>query len=86
MIHGRNTVGVNQIADAGEQESQNQDNCSQRAMPVLTFGSRKALTPLLTASTPVMAVQPLENARSKIQNPTASDATVGEGGVTTGAG
>ncbi len=29
---------------------------------VFTTGSRKAWTPLLTASTPVIAVQPLENA------------------------
>ena len=32
-----------------------------------TAGSRKAVTPLLTASTPVMAVQPLAKARIKIQ-------------------
>ena len=30
----------------------------------LTLGSRNALTPLLTASTPVIAVQPLAKARS----------------------
>ncbi len=29
-----------------------------------SVGSRKAITPLLTASTPVIAVQPLENVRS----------------------
>ena len=35
-----------------------------------TAGSRKALTPLLTASTPVMAVQPL--AKARISDPEAS--------------
>ena len=33
-----------------------------------TAGSRKTVTPLLTASTPVMAVQPLANDRIKIQS------------------
>src|SRR2546428_421954 len=42
-----------------------------------TVGFLKAVTPLLTASTPVMAVQPLAKARSKIQRPTAA---VGGGG------
>ena len=32
-----------------------------------TAGSRNAVTPLLTASTPVMAVQPLANDRITIQ-------------------
>ena len=32
-----------------------------------TAGSRKAVTPLLTASTPVIAVQPLAKARIRIQ-------------------
>ena len=39
---------------------------------LVTTGSRKALTPLLTASTPVIAVQPLANARSSSHKVTAS--------------
>ena len=42
-------------------------------MACRTAGSRKAVTPLLTASTPVIAVQPLAKARIKIQN----DAAIG---------
>ena len=51
-----------------------------------TTGSRKALTPLLTASTPVMAVQPLEKALSKSQTLTAAVGRGKVGGATTGAG
>ena len=47
---------------------------------LVTRGSRNASTPLLTASTPVMAVQPLANARSKIQSPTASRLWAAAGG------
>src|SRR5258705_13996239 len=36
---------------------------------VFTTGSRNACTPLLTASTPVIAVQPLENALSSSHAP-----------------
>ena len=45
-----------------------------------TAGSRKAVTPLLTASTPVMAVQPLANARIRIQ----SEAAIAAGGCGAG--
>src|ERR1700722_4329343 len=40
-----------------------------------TTGSRKACTPLLTASTPVNAVHPLANAFTRIHIPTACNAT-----------
>jgi hypothetical protein len=40
--------------------------------------------PLLTASTPVIAVQPLAKARSSSQRPTASVAGGSGGGATTG--
>ncbi len=46
----------------------------------LTAGSRKAVTPLLTASTPVIAVHPLAKARIKIQ----SDAAIAAGGCGAG--
>ena len=36
-------------------------------------GSRKAMTPLLTASTPVMAVQPLEKTRRSSQQARGGD-------------
>ena len=54
----------------------------------LTTGSRKAPTPLLTASTPVIAVQPLAKARSSSHRPAASaSAAAGRaGGGTTGWG
>ena len=51
-----------------------------------TSGSLKALTPLLIASTPVIAVQPLEKALSKSQAPTAAVGRGNCGGVTTGKG
>ena len=51
-----------------------------------TAGSRKAVTPLLTASTPVMAVQPLANARIKIQRLAAVVAAGCSGGASTGTG
>ncbi len=44
------------------------------------------MTPLLTASTPVMAVHPLENARSISHRPMASVAGPSFGGATTGTG
>ncbi len=47
-------------------------------------GSRNALTPLLTASTPVMAVHPAANVRSSSQNVSPSDACPMAGGGTTG--
>src|ERR1700745_1145673 len=48
--------------------------------PYLTVGSRKALTPLLTASIPVIAVQPLANARKSNQRVTPSAAACSGGG------
>ena len=51
-----------------------------------TPGSRKALTPLLTASTPVIAVQPLEKALSRSQSVTACVAAGGAGSAISGAG
>ena len=51
-----------------------------------TTGSRKAWTPLLTASTPVMAVQPLEKALSKSQALTAAVGRGKGGGATMGKG
>src|SRR5271156_4618570 len=51
-----------------------------------TAGSRKALTPLLMASTPVIAVQPLEKERMRSQR-LAAIVTVGNGGgISTGSG
>ena len=50
-----------------------------------TTGSRNACTPLLTASTPVIAVHPLENALTSSQALTAVTAC-GLGGATTGMG
>ena len=52
----------------------------------LTVGSLKAPTPLLTASTPVMAVHPLAKARIRIHTPHASVALANVGGGTTAAG
>jgi len=51
-----------------------------------TTGSRKACTPLLTASTPVIAVHPLANARNNIHALTPSAALARCGGGNTGAG
>ena len=51
-----------------------------------TAGSRKAPTPLLTASTPVIAVQPLANARIRIQRLAAVAAEGMRGGRPTGVG
>src|ERR1700735_240626 len=54
---------------------------------VFTTGSRNARTPLLTASTPVIAVQPL--AKDCSNNHTLAAATAeegGAGGITTGTG
>jgi hypothetical protein len=53
---------------------------------VFTTGSRNACTPLLTASTPVIAVQPLENAFNKSQTLTAAAAGGSGGGATAGSG
>ena len=50
---------------------------------LLTAGSRNALTPLLTASTPVIAVQPLAKARSSIQRLAAAVAAGSAGGGST---
>ena len=55
-------------------------------LALTTAGSRKAVTPLLTASTPVIAVQPLANARSTIHQPAAEVAAITGGGATTGIG
>src|SRR3982074_2087907 len=56
----------------------------------VTVGARKAPTPLLTASTPVIAVQPLAKARSSSQTETAAAVVIsgggGGGGGTTGTG
>jgi hypothetical protein len=49
-------------------------------------GSLNAPIPLLTASTPVIAVQPLANARSRIQSVTASLGGGSGGGGRTGTG
>jgi hypothetical protein len=46
----------------------------------LTVGFLNSGTPLLMASTPVIAVQPLANARRKSQAPTAAVAVVWSGG------
>ncbi len=53
---------------------------------VATTGGRNAFTPLLTASTPVMAVQPLANAWRMIQAPGSAAACRIEGGASTGTG
>src|SRR5215510_2833296 len=52
---------------------------------VRTAGAEKTGTPLLTASTPVIAVHPLANARSRSHRLTAVVAA-GAGGATTGVG
>jgi hypothetical protein len=49
-----------------------------------TVGSLKALTPLLTASTPVMAVQPAANPRNTSQAVTAPAPSALPGGAITG--
>src|SRR5262245_47013109 len=51
-----------------------------------TAGAAKAVTPLLTASTPVIAVQPLANARSNSQSVAPLVAGGTFGGGTTGTG
>jgi hypothetical protein len=51
-----------------------------------TTGSRKALTPLLTASTPVIATQPAAKARRSNQMLTAPVVSGKPGGETTGWG
>src|SRR5260370_31051986 len=51
-----------------------------------TPGSRKAFTPLLTASTPVRAVQPLAKTFSKSHKVTASVMAGGGGSGATGTG
>src|SRR4051794_5548074 len=51
-----------------------------------TAGSRNAATPLLTASTPVMAVQPLANALASTHSPATAAAAGGVGGGSAGAG
>ena len=51
-----------------------------------TVGFLKMGTPLLTASTPVIAVHPLANARTMIHAPTASVGAAAAGGATTAAG
>jgi len=51
-----------------------------------TCGWRKALTPLETASIPVIAVQPDAKARSNSHQPSASAASGVGGGGTTGCG
>src|SRR5215469_16313255 len=53
---------------------------------VRTEGSRKSGTPLLTASTPVIAVVPLANDRMSSQVVTAAVAGPGGGGGVTGTG
>ena len=52
----------------------------------LSDGSRKAMTPLLTASTPVIAVQPLEKVRNKSHALTDPVIPVSFGGTITGTG
>src|SRR5579872_6433203 len=56
------------------------------SLAYLEDGSRNAITPLLTASTPVMAVQPLEKARSISQALMASVAVFNLGGAATAMG
>ena len=51
-----------------------------------TAGSRNARTPLLTASTPVIAVQPLENTWSSNHRLAAAAAGAAGGGATTAVG
>src|SRR5260370_33646863 len=46
----------------------------------VTVGARKAPTPLLTASTPVIAVQPLAKARNSSQTDTAAAVVISGGG------
>ncbi len=53
---------------------------------VFTIGSRNAVTPLLTASTPVIAVHPLANDLSSSQPLSPTVATGNGGGGTTGVG
>ena len=53
---------------------------------VTLAGSLKARTPLLTASTPVIAVQPLAKARASSHMPRASLAPATGGGGTRGTG
>ena len=52
----------------------------------LRVSSRKAITPLLTASTPVMAVQPKENTFNSSHTLTAAVAEGNGGNAVTGLG
>ena len=56
------------------------------SLAYFAVGSLKAMTPLLTASTPVMAVQPLAKARSNSQAEMPAVADISFGGVTTDTG
>ena len=61
-VRSLNAVTADQVSNPGEKHNQESNDDGQSARAVAMTGSRNALTPLLTASTPVMAVHPLANA------------------------
>src|SRR3954470_12822720 len=78
MVHAR------EMGDASDKIASNTTMIVSVRYECDMVGRRNALTPLLTASTPVMAVQPLAKARM-IQTPAVSIAAGNSGGDTTAA-
>ena len=66
-IGGGDSVDADQLSDARQQDDQKAMITVRVCCALAAAGSRKALTPLLTASTPVMAVHPLAKALSSSQ-------------------
>ena len=68
-VHGHNLIVLGQPRRAIQEDDQDGDDDGECALSFLARGSRNAITPLETASTPVMAAQPLENAFISIHRP-----------------
>ena len=66
-IGGSNSVSLYQIRNSRQQHRQEKNDYGESALGIFHRGSRKAFTPLLTASTPVSAVQPLAKTFSSSQ-------------------
>ena len=73
-----------QVRDAAQQQPQHGHDHGQRAVGVAGARLAEAPTPLLTASTPVIAVHPAAKARSSSQIENACVAAGSAGGGTTG--